>query len=378
MEKRYQIFISSTFTDLQEERQAILKSILEMGHIPAGMELFPASDDTAWQLIQEVINASDYYVIVIAGRYGSLDETGIGYTEKEYDYAVQTKKPVIALIVKNPDSLPREKTETAEQAWKKLEIFRNRIEKKHHCNYWISASDLKSQVLVSLMSEFRHHPAIGWVRADEVPDNATIKEILVLKSKIEELEKETLELRTNAPAGSEDLAQGEDEFKLNCDIELRESTQVYPYYETHEFSGRATTNWNDLFAFLAPSLINECKDYIFRENFKKFEIKLFYKIIQKKISELSKKTKTVEFKDLTPVRTEIDTTVVQFRALGLITESRKQRSVKDTGTYWTMAPYGDSQMVKLRAIRRNDSLNFDSQALVDDILSFDKNDEAEV
>jgi hypothetical protein len=101
MEKRYQVFISSTFTDLKEERQAVLKAILELNHMPAGMELFPATDNTAWELIEDIIEGSDYYVLIIGGRYGSLDETGIGFTEKEYDYAVSLKKPVIPLFHEN-------------------------------------------------------------------------------------------------------------------------------------------------------------------------------------------------------------------------------------------------------------------------------------
>jgi hypothetical protein len=74
MQKRYQVFVSSTFTDLKDERQAVLKAILELDHMPAGMELFPATDDSAWQLIKDVIDTSDYYALIIGGRYGSLDE----------------------------------------------------------------------------------------------------------------------------------------------------------------------------------------------------------------------------------------------------------------------------------------------------------------
>src|SRR5574341_861812 len=98
MDKRYQVFISSTFRDLQAERQSVLRAVLELDHMPAGMELFPAADDDAWQLIRDVIDGSDYYTLIIGGRYGSLDDTGISYTEKEYDYAVSSKKPVIPLL----------------------------------------------------------------------------------------------------------------------------------------------------------------------------------------------------------------------------------------------------------------------------------------
>jgi len=68
MDKRYQVFVSSTFTDLKDERQGVLRAILELDHMPAGMELFPATDASAWQLIKDVIDASDYYVLIVGGR----------------------------------------------------------------------------------------------------------------------------------------------------------------------------------------------------------------------------------------------------------------------------------------------------------------------
>jgi len=34
---KIQVFISSTYTDLIEERQAVVQAVLQAGHIPAGM-----------------------------------------------------------------------------------------------------------------------------------------------------------------------------------------------------------------------------------------------------------------------------------------------------------------------------------------------------
>ena len=113
--------------------------------MPAGMELFPASDDSAWQLIRDVIDGSDYYLLIVGGRYGSVDDEGIGYTEKEYDDAFQSKKPVIAFLHENPGALARDKTETNEPAWKKLEAFRAKVEKKHTCVYWKSPETSKQR-----------------------------------------------------------------------------------------------------------------------------------------------------------------------------------------------------------------------------------------
>ena len=95
---RYQIFVSSTYEDLREERQQATQAILEAGCFPAGMELFPASDDTQWELIKRVIEESDYYVVIVGGRYGNIGPNGLSYTEMEYDYAIDKGIPVLARL----------------------------------------------------------------------------------------------------------------------------------------------------------------------------------------------------------------------------------------------------------------------------------------
>ena len=60
---------------------------------------------------------------------------------------------------------------------------------------------------------------------------------------------------------------------------------------------------------------------------------------------------------------DFQTIKVQLRALGLITRSEKTRSVKDSGTYWTLTPYGDEVMTQLRAIRKNHDVQSDTEEL---------------
>ncbi|MGY4317566.1 DUF4062 domain-containing protein [Bradyrhizobium sp. JR3.5] len=81
MQKKYQVFISSTFKDLSEERQQTMKSVLDMGHIPSGMEVFPAADVEQFEYIKKIIDECDYYVLIVAARYGSLDDAGMSFTE---------------------------------------------------------------------------------------------------------------------------------------------------------------------------------------------------------------------------------------------------------------------------------------------------------
>ncbi len=90
--KKLQVFVSSTYLDLREERQAAVEAILKAGHIPAGMELFTAGSDSQLDTIQRWIDESDVYMLILGGRYGSLDpKTALSYTELEYDYAVNKK-----------------------------------------------------------------------------------------------------------------------------------------------------------------------------------------------------------------------------------------------------------------------------------------------
>jgi hypothetical protein len=135
MERRHQVFISSTYADLKDERAEVTQALLELDCIPAGMELFPATTNGAWELIKGVIDDSDYYCLIVGGRYGSVDAGGISYTEKEYDYAIETNKPLIAFIHKDPDQIANGKTEKTDKGKEKLQLFKTKVESSHHCKY---------------------------------------------------------------------------------------------------------------------------------------------------------------------------------------------------------------------------------------------------
>lgn len=99
MNKKLQVFVSSTYTDLIEERQAAVEAILDAGHIPAGMELFKAGK-SQMKTIQKWIDESDVYMLILGGRYGSIEEeSGLSYTELEYKYALSKNMPVFAIVL---------------------------------------------------------------------------------------------------------------------------------------------------------------------------------------------------------------------------------------------------------------------------------------
>jgi hypothetical protein len=135
--------------------------------MPVGMEFFPASDASAWDLIRRVIDRADYYIVVVGGRYGSEDDEGISYTEKEYEYAYAAGKPVIPFLHRHPERLRGNKKDT-DEPWQKLELFRAKLKSRHHCAHWDSSEELRAEVLRALKAQIETSPAIGWIRADTI------------------------------------------------------------------------------------------------------------------------------------------------------------------------------------------------------------------
>lgn len=188
--------------------------LLELDCIPAGMELFPASNEDQWSLIKGVIDDCDYYVVIIGGRYGSVGADGMSYTEMEYRYAIENGKPVIAFLHKDPELIPKKFTENTEEGQKKLNNFRKLAQEKM-CKFWTTSQELGSIVSRSLISLQRKFPGTGWVRGNLIPSKDASLEILGLKNEIEVLQKKLNEARTKAPEGSEKFAQGSDLVPLN-------------------------------------------------------------------------------------------------------------------------------------------------------------------
>lgn len=171
MEKKYQIFISSTYEDLKEERKKVQDTILSMYQFPIGMEMFSAADEEQWEIIRETIDSSDYYVLIIGHRYGSIIEegeyAGISYTQKEFRYALERKIPVLAFLIDNSVAVIPEKMEQSDDKRKKLEQFIDEVKKGRTVQWWTSREDLANKVMNSLNKQIARVNRPGWVREGE-------------------------------------------------------------------------------------------------------------------------------------------------------------------------------------------------------------------
>ncbi|MBE7438201.1 MAG: DUF4062 domain-containing protein [Spirochaetales bacterium] len=178
---KYQIFVSSTYADLQEERDNILYTILSMNHIPIGMELFNAADEDQWELISDAIRDSDYYVLILGRRYGSATADGIGFTEKEYDFACQTGIPVLAFLIDPSAPTAGTQNETDPMKLKQLNAFRDKVERNgKNAGFWRNAEDLGRLVSLSLQKQMDRKPGIGYIRASRAASPEILDEMATL------------------------------------------------------------------------------------------------------------------------------------------------------------------------------------------------------
>lgn len=164
MRKKFQVFLSSTYRDLVEERRLAIEEILKADCIPVGMELFPASHDDPLQYIRKIIDESDYYLLIVAGRYGSEHEDK-SFTEHEFDYAQAAGKKIIAFVHENTTLLQAAKVDAGEKQ-KKLRRFKQKLEKAKLVVHWNHPHQLSEKILHSLHEIKQSHPADGWIKAN--------------------------------------------------------------------------------------------------------------------------------------------------------------------------------------------------------------------
>lgn len=338
MEKRYQVFISSTFVDLVDERREVMQALLEMDCLPAGMELFPAGNTDQWTLIKGVIDQSDYYLVILGGRYGSTTEEGISYTEKEYDYALERGIPVMGFVPAEPDAIPNGKTDKNDKAAEKLDAFRTKVQLKMTRD-WSNAEDLGSKVTRGLVHLIKNNPRPGWVRGDQAMTPETRTEIAELKARIAQFEKREVENAVTTSAQIDgSFAHGQEEVELS----LNHSGYSRDHGNIDE-DGALIYSWDEIMEVLGPSMIDEAPEPALRQTFNshmlndvKNDLGAWTRITARESVQISDKS--------------WGSIIVQLRALRLIDTGSKKRTVSDKAVYWKLTQAGDDYLVSLRAV----------------------------
>ncbi|MBY5447665.1 DUF4062 domain-containing protein [Rhizobium leguminosarum] len=198
-DKRYQVFISSTFKDLEEERRAVQDAIISMGDFPVQMESFPATDESQMDFIRPLIAQSDYYVLIIGGRYGTIDEDGLSFTHKEFKYAIEMGIPVLVMLHGRPETIAVAKSESTEVGKTKLREFITEAENKRIRKTWNTIDELKLRVREALDHAKRSKPRTGWVRGDSIASFDALEELNTVRKENEKFRETLGNLAVNIP-----------------------------------------------------------------------------------------------------------------------------------------------------------------------------------
>ena len=253
MDKKYQVFISSTYADLVEERKKVLDVLLMADCIPAGMEAFVATDVEQFEVIKKVIDLCDYYVLIIGKRYGSIHpETGISYTEMEYDYAIGKDIPVLVFALDSGVDLPAEKCENDPDKIQKLEAFRSKAMTNRLASIWSYVEELTGKLAISIMKAKNEIVRPGWQRGTDFDEASLRREIMTLQSANKELTEEL----SQANQTIQSLTIQNDVAFDDCPI-----TIPYSYYRDYTLHGSRQnssieTSLKDLFVVIATQMMD--------------------------------------------------------------------------------------------------------------------------
>ncbi len=179
-DKKFQIFVSSTYTDLKEERQAAVEAILSAGHIPAGMELFSAGDESQMTVIKRWIDESDIYLLILGGRYGSIEpKSGKSYTHLEFEYALEQKKPLFSVVIKekalDEKVVKMGRSALEDENPKLLKEFKA-LATSNMVEFWDDKKDIQLTIFKTLSDFIYRKDLVGWVKADNVVNSALVAE----------------------------------------------------------------------------------------------------------------------------------------------------------------------------------------------------------
>lgn len=337
IERRYQVFVSSTYLDLVKERSEIMQALLELECMPAGMELFPAANDTQWEWIKKVIDESDYYLVVVAGRYGSISkDSGFSYTEMEYRYAVERGKPVVGFIVEDASQIPAKNTEQQPGKIKKLESFKELV-RARLCKSYTSPADLGAKISRSVTQLKKQHPTPGWVRAEVLDSLASPDEVLALRKENEELKHRLTAYGLEEPKKKETLASGAEKYKIEF-LYVREalSADTNRFKKVAEEWSTVLVSWDDIFSLIGPALLKDTSNYWAPAT------QLAPLAESRSTRALAKKYPAERFRMFRVSSQCVDTVLLQLRALKLI-ELDEQK-------HWHLTPYGDNYLVSLLGV----------------------------
>lgn len=186
LDKRYQVFISTSGAEMQPERIILSQTLVGMGFFSWGLEQRTPLN-TAFARRQ--IDDCDYVVILLGSQYGEQSVSGVGYMHLEYIYAVTKQKPIIVFMHEDPASRDPSLHDAKPELQEKFKEFRQVLQQEADQVFcYRTLRDLEMAVRLNMPQMLERYPVSGWVRPQNT--QALHDEIDQLKAKVAQLERD--------------------------------------------------------------------------------------------------------------------------------------------------------------------------------------------
>lgn len=149
----FSVFLSSTYLDLIEHRNAVKEQISRRKMIFIGMEHFGANPENhpPASIIIEEVKKADIYIGIFGVRYGYIDQaTGLSMTELEYREAKSTNKPMLLYVLKDSANVKISDFEQSSIGREKLKELKDEILKEKMVFKFETIAELEKQVYADL------------------------------------------------------------------------------------------------------------------------------------------------------------------------------------------------------------------------------------
>jgi hypothetical protein len=207
--------------------------------------------------------------------------------------------------------------------------------------YWTGGEALQGKVAIALLDARENYPAVGWVRGDQAMTPEIHAELAELRAKVAETRGELEHAKNHSLPRIEDLAGGDDMHEIPLRIEYTPNVSAW---EKKYVKYRTKRTWNDLFAIVAPSLMNEASETELKRllNSNVMPRQGDDKLPEDYGKAVESRLYNQGFEDI----------LLQFFALDLVRRGTRRRTSSDPEKYWALTEAGYDQMLRLRAIRK--------------------------
>lgn len=185
LDKRYQVFISSSGHDMYPERVVLSQTLVGMGFFSWGLEQQRTPMSTS--IARRQIDDCDYVILLLGSQYGEQSVSGVGYMHLEYIYAVTKQKPIVVFMHEDPSSRDLSLQDASPELQRRFQEFRKQLQLEVDQIFtYKSHRDLELTVRLNMPQMLERYPVQGWVRPQDT--QALQDEIDVLEAKVKRLE----------------------------------------------------------------------------------------------------------------------------------------------------------------------------------------------